>query len=125
MPPVAAAKIRKGSYRGPALVPAPLVSGPPPKVLIPGDGEAPLLPWVSGLVEPGATSLPCPRLELPSDLELGFMFPPPERVSLSLCIFPLTSALAAPAFPLWDSRCISWLLLDDWSATRTIRDGVA
>src|SRR5512138_743760 len=35
--------MRKGSYRGPALVPSPLVSGPPPKVLIPGDGEAPLL----------------------------------------------------------------------------------
>jgi len=40
--------IRKGSYRGPALVPTPFVSGPPPKVAIPGDGEAPLLLWAPG-----------------------------------------------------------------------------
>ena len=109
--------IRKGSYRGPALVPAPLVSGPPPILLGREDGEDPLLPGAPGFAEPGATSLPCPRLDFPSDLEFGFMFPPPERASFSLCIFPLDSASVVRVL-LRESRCPSWLLLDDGSATR-------
>ena len=89
------------------MVPAPLVSGPPPILLGREDGEDPLLLGALGLADPGATSLPGP-LDFPSNLEFG---------SFSLCIFPLDSALVVPVFPLRESRCPSWLLLDDGSAT--------